>query len=112
MNKVPRAPKKCGTPSCDNRVVGVPYCTECIAAKLPSPSSRAARDPAEKRRRAKAVAEWVAVHGWICPGWRRPPHPSHDLTAAHTVAVANGGGDSPIKVLCRSCNSRQQTNPL
>ncbi|GAA1436352.1 hypothetical protein GCM10009616_35890 [Microlunatus lacustris] len=61
----------------------------------------------ERTRRTEAVQDWVAVHGWLCPGWERPAHPSQDLTAAHVVAAAHGGADGPLTVLCRSCNSRQ-----
>jgi hypothetical protein len=57
------------------------------------------------------VASWVAVRGWVCPGYERPEHESRDLTAAHSVAVARGGRDSRLSVLCRSCNSRQALNP-
>ena len=70
------------------------------------------RDNAERSRRAAAVAAWVAKHGWVCPGWQRAPHPSHDLTAAHATAVAHGGIHSSLTVLCRSCNSRQGLQPL
>jgi 5-methylcytosine-specific restriction enzyme A len=62
----------------------------------------------EQRRRAKAVDDWVAVHGWLCPGWRRPAHKSRDLTADHVHAVAAGGAeDGHLQVLCRSCNGRK-----
>lgn len=62
----------------------------------------------EQRRRAEAVQAHVATHGWWCPGWRRPAHESHDLTADHVIAVAAGGGeDGPLQVLCRSCNGRK-----
>ena len=65
------------------------------------------RDWAERKRRARAVAQHVAEHGWWCPGHAaHEPHHSQDLTAAHIVAVANGGGAGPLTVLCRSENSR------
>jgi hypothetical protein len=63
---------------------------------------------AEQTRRAQTVAEWVAEYGWLCPGWRRPPHSVHegDLTAEHPHAVGAGGSeDQALTVLCRSCNS-------
>lgn len=104
---MPRAPKQCAG-GCGARVVARTYCPDCI---VPSPSSLAAKDPAEKRRRAEAVSAWVATRGWLCPGYRRPAHPSHDLTAAHSTAVVNGGTHSALTVLCRSCNSTQLTKP-
>ena len=62
------------------------------------------------RRRAQVVAQWRAEHGDLCPGWRRPAHPSHDLTADHMIAVGAGGDeDGPLAVLCRSCNSSKKT---
>ena len=65
------------------------------------------RDWAERKRRARAVAQHVAEHGWWCPGWKVSQHPSRDLTADHVVPVVDGGRDSPLVVLCRSCNSRR-----
>jgi len=76
-----------------------------------SPSSIAARDPKERFRRAAAVKAHRAYHGDWCPGWEREPHASSDLTAAHALAVANGGTESRLTVLCRSCNARQSTTP-
>lgn len=107
---MPRAPKACGVFGCPERVVGVTYCP-AHTKRPPSPSSILARDPAERARRAAVVAAWVVEHGWVCPGWERPPHPSRDLTAAHIRAVARGGGKGPLTVLCRSCNSRQNVSP-
>lgn len=107
---MPRAPKRCGRFGCPELVVGATYCP-AHSIRPVSPSSSAARDPKERARRKAAVAAHVAVHGWMCPGWERDPHPSRDLTAAHSVAVANGGLGSPLSVLCRSCNSRQALNP-
>lgn len=80
----------------------------CPPKRRRSPSSVAADDPVERRRRAEAVAAWVAVRGWWCPGFQREPHPARDLTAAHSRAVGLGGKDSEVGVLCRSCNSRQR----
>lgn len=69
-------------------------------------------DPAVRRQRKAAVDAWVQAHGWVCPGWRRDPHPSTDLTADHVVAVASGGNPlGPFAVLCRSCNSRKGSTP-
>lgn len=68
-------------------------------------------DPEERKRRAIAVSRWVRDNGWTCPGYERDPHPSKDLTAAHSRAVARGGTSSTLGVLCRSCNSRQWVKP-
>lgn len=112
---MPRAPKPCGKYGCPRLVTGRTYCDEHQAettrtARL-SPSSLAANERAERARRREAVRAWVSINGWVCPGYQRDPHPSHDLTAAHVVAVARGGTHSPLLVLCRPCNSRQGTTP-
>ena len=54
----------------------------------------------------KLRADHVATHGWWCPGWNTPPHPSHDLTVDH---VERRTGTAGYQVLCRSCNSRKST---
>lgn len=60
---------------------------------------------AEEARRAAVVQQWRALHGNVCPGWRRPAHPATDLTADHVVAVGAGGAESgALAVLCRACN--------
>lgn len=107
---MPRAPKKCGRQGCPELVIGRTYCA-AHARRPASPSSLAARDPRERRRRSEVVAAHVLTHGWWCPGYERPAHESHDLTAAHSTAVALGGKSSRLSVLCRSCNSRQALNP-
>lgn len=45
----------------------------------------------------------VATHGWWCPGWHTPPHPSHDLVVDHIKPRST----EALQVLCRSCNSRK-----
>lgn len=78
------------------------------AAALRVKRERRPHSHAERVRRAGVVAAWVRVHGWVCPGWDVPEHPSGDLTAAHVVAVAAGGDEGgALGVLCRTCNSRQ-----
>jgi hypothetical protein len=88
-----------------------PRCPPCrtIYERQHTQRKRAVRPytPAEQQRRAAAVASWVALNGWSCPGWRRPPHAAEvgSLTADHPTAVAAGGEESqPLDVLCRSCN--------
>jgi hypothetical protein len=92
----------CSEPGCPAIVPRAGYCRR---HRRYSPTTR--RSAREIRRRAQAVADWVAVNGWVCPGWHRDPHESHDLTADHVTPVAWGGGDGPLTCLCRSCNSRR-----
>jgi 5-methylcytosine-specific restriction protein A len=63
---------------------------------------------AERVLKEKVVKEWVAVYGWVCPGYQCPSHPSTDLTADHIVPIVAGGDPlGPMQVLCRRCNSRK-----
>lgn len=109
---MPRAPRECARRGCDVRVVGRSYCpAHTVVNRSPTTWARQG-SVVERRRRAAVVAAWVAERGWMCPGWERPAHPSRDLTAAHSVAVAEGGAGSDLFVLCRSCNARQGVAPL
>lgn len=60
--------------------------------------------------RRKFVEDWIARNGYVCPGYKRPPHASRDLTVEHTRPVADSASYTPNTsdwtVLCRSCNSR------
>lgn len=67
------------------------------------------RNP-ERQRMAHAVAQWVKTHGFACPGYRRAPHASRDLTADHVVPVAHGGTGGPLAVLCRACNTARRNH--
>jgi hypothetical protein len=64
---------------------------------------------AETDRRRRLVADHRATVGDWCPGLdKHPAHPSADLVADHVVEVAAGGPASgPLRVLCRSENSRR-----
>jgi 5-methylcytosine-specific restriction protein A len=60
-----------------------------------------------RRLATGAVRAHVEEFGWVCPGYRRPPHESTDLTADHIRPLAvHGSALDPtnIQVLCRSCN--------
>jgi 5-methylcytosine-specific restriction enzyme A len=103
-------------------------CLDCGAACYPGPRcpehtsqrnsqlwrrKRARRPlPAEVRReRETAVDAWVAEFGYVCPGWRRDPHPSTDLTADHVVPFAATGDEgTELVVICRSCNGRKSAS--
>jgi 5-methylcytosine-specific restriction endonuclease McrA len=70
------------------------------------------RTARERKRRQALIAEHVRQYGWVCPGFERPPHRSHDLTCDHLLAQARGAWpESDIRVLCRSCNGRRGARP-
>ena len=100
--------KVCAEPGCPALIPKRAPEGRCQQHRRYSPTGNQARnDWAERKRRAAAVAAHVAVSGWWCPGYgEHRAHPSNDLTAAHVVSVVNGGGDGPLRVLCRSENSR------
>jgi hypothetical protein len=53
-------------------------------------------------------AEWVATHGWWCPGdEHHGHHPTHDLTVHHPTPLKDGGPllNQDFRVVCRSANS-------
>ena len=96
---------------CPRSVRGKPRCTDC--QRIKDQAKRARRpdldDARERERRRKLVAEHRATIGDWCPGLgQHPAHPSADLVADHLVEVAAGGPASgPLRVLCRSENSRR-----
>lgn len=84
-------------------------------ARAPRRRRRPPATSAETRRRRETVAEWIARNGIVCPGWRCEPHavtPPNILTADHIAPHAvTGTDDGPLRVLCRSCNSRRGARP-
>ena len=96
---------------CKASVRGKPRCGDCQRTR--DRAKRAKRpdldDAAERRRRRQLVADHRARVGDWCPGLgQHPAHPSADLVADHVVEVAAGGlASGPLRVLCRSENSRR-----
>jgi hypothetical protein len=97
---------------CGRSVRGRTRCADCHA--IHERGKRARRpdlyaDHAERERRRKLVASHRATVGDWCPGLGdHPAHPCADLVADHIVEVAAGGPASgPLRVLCRSENSRR-----
>ena len=55
------------------------------------------------------ISAHVARHGWWCPGFGVPSHPSRDLTDDHVIGLAQGGALlGPTSVMCRGCNTRKR----
>lgn len=53
------------------------------------------------------IRDWVAAHGWVCPGYNRPSHPATDLEGEHRVGLAQGGdklATGNVDVMCKSSN--------
>jgi 5-methylcytosine-specific restriction enzyme A len=101
---------------CRKPVRGKPRCRDCQttrdkakAAKRPDLNNRR-----ERERRRRVVADHRAEVGDWCPGLEdHPAHPSADLVADHVVEVAISGlATGPMRVLCRSENSRRSANLL
>lgn len=91
-------------------------CPECQQAyEAARPARRVYDDPRWRRLSSAAVRRHVRLHGWVCPGYEVPRHPSTDLTADHPVALATGGEAYPklaaLPVLCRACNGRKAAAP-
>ena len=83
-------------------------CPSCSKVYERDKSRRRRRTAKERTRRQEVIAAHIRVHGWVCPGYERPAHEAHDLTADHIVPVAKGGSEEgEVRVLCRSCNSRR-----
>jgi hypothetical protein len=71
-------------------------------------------DHHERERRRRLVADHRATVGDWCPGLEdHPAHPSADLVADHVIEVAiTGLATGPLRVLCRSENSRRSARIL
>lgn len=85
------------------------------------PTCQRKRDAQRNAQRTHYQGDWAArsraarhahleQHGPTCPGWDTPPHTVHptDLTADH---LHPADPTSPIRILCRSCNSRRGDRP-
>ncbi len=79
----------------------------CPQHRTPPPTNT------QRKRRTRAVVDWIAANGYVCPGWHRHYHSvaPGQLTADHTTPRSKLGGpgeDGPLSVLCRSCNSAKR----
>jgi 5-methylcytosine-specific restriction enzyme A len=100
---------------CGTLIRGKPRCVDC---QRQQDQAKRARRPdlynhaAERKRRARVVAEHRAMLGDWCPGWTgQPAHPSADLTADHVKEVAKGGKpEGRLVVRCRSCNAARSAH--
>jgi hypothetical protein len=101
---------------CGKAVRGKPRCRDCTSRL--DQAKRAKRpdldDRHERERRRRLVADHRATVGDWCPGLEdHPAHPSADLVADHVVEVAVSGlATGPLRVLCRSENSRRSARIL
>jgi hypothetical protein len=95
---------------CGKQVRGKPRCADCQRYEE---RAKAARRPERKSysetERRRLLADHRARVGDWCPGLgQHPAHPCADLVADHLVEVSTGGLESgPLRVLCRSENSRR-----
>ena len=96
-----------------------PACPVCRRADCTDPQHRVAwrrqrqarpMTNAEIEHCRRAVAEWVEAHGSVCAVCGKV---TDDLTADHLTPVSSGGDPlGPVRVVCRSCNSRRGNRPL
>ena len=64
----------------------------------------------QRKYRKDIVERHIATYGYICSGWKRPPHFATDLTADHPLPTSKGGNEyQELVVYCRSCNSSKQS---
>lgn len=107
---------------CNPTAIGLPVCPyggltsrtrcdQCERVYQQQRGSTAQRGygSAYQRERREVITEWVARHGWWCPGYGVPAHGVQPgrLTADHTVPVSHGGQGSALTVLCGPCNTRR-----
>jgi 5-methylcytosine-specific restriction enzyme A len=96
---------------CGKQVRGKSRCRDCQRTQDQAKYAKRpdARTHAEQERRRRLVADHRATIGDWCPGLaNHPAHPSADLVADHVVEIAAGGlASGPLRVLCRSENSRR-----
>ena len=76
----------------------------------PVPKDRFYSSHAWRTLRAKVLSAWVRENGWLCPGWRKPPHQVEPgaLVLDHVIPRSRGGAALDrrnLSPLCRSCNS-------
>ena len=107
-----RATKRCTFPGCTE--VGAP--TRCqrherqdnAGRHRTTPTKVARQQPGVRTHRKTAVEAHVEQHGWRCLGdSHHAAHDTRDLVADDPVPIARGGDPmQPLKVMCRSANSR------
>ena len=84
---------------------------EAFGARFrPGPPSPVYASRRWRKLRKQVIEVWVAEHGWTCPGWRKPPHPSRRLQVDHIKPLVAGGDAfdrANLRPLCPSCNARK-----
>lgn len=81
--------------TCGTLTTNRSYCTTCTKRNEAKRNARRIwYQGAWQRESKQARDEWVAEHGWVCPGVGRPAHPATSLQLDHTLGI----------VCCGSCN--------
>jgi 5-methylcytosine-specific restriction endonuclease McrA len=80
---------------CGQRTRNGSYCTAC---------ARMRRAIYDRDRRRSAAAVQASPYCAECGS-------TSDLTADHIVPISKGGALGPLRVLCRTCNSRRGSDP-
>ncbi len=61
-----------------------------------------------ERLRWWCLRKHIQLHGWNCPGYEIPAHPSRHLAGHHRVPLNEGGLStaSNVEIYCESCHAR------
>lgn len=103
----PRPCLTCGTPTDGSR---------CPPHQPRPEARRIGGNPYDRRHRRlaeAAITSWVARNGWVCPGYRCPPHPVEPggLQGEHIIPRSVRPDlayvPSNYGVLCQPCNGRK-----
>ena len=70
-----------------------------------------------QRARTATLNDWHTIHGNLCPGYQRAPHPTDErnpLTVDHIIPISRGGephARDNLTVLCHACNAAKKDRP-
>lgn len=97
-------PQADAPPACPTQALAPEGKSRCLACERLTRKPHEARRPPRSKAQYKggwpaqakaAIAAHRAIHGDVCPGWQREPHPIHP---SHWVC------DHDVGPLCTSCN--------
>lgn len=108
-----KARKVCSEGGCNT--IAPPGRNKCddhrLAKERRSRSPAADYGTAWRKLSRRIVRDHVERHGWLCPGYKVPPHRVEPgrLTGHHLLSPLDGGDvldEANVQVLCLRCNAR------